>query len=168
MIKSVGKSEHGSCDHKTSRNITCCAEMREIFVWVLVVCRWGELGLGRRRKNRGGEGRHQGIILTFSNGFTNGYFRRCIRRLFYRKNRHITVRISHFKSVGDSIGIFNGEPVMSLYGPVVFNPLVIPSEKTSSPKLPRQRPAFFFLILNFLYVIQSVTTYENYLSVVTD
>jgi len=22
----------------------------------LVVCRWGELGLGRRRRNRGGEG----------------------------------------------------------------------------------------------------------------
>jgi hypothetical protein len=33
LIKSVGKSEHGCCDHKTSRNITCCAEMREIFVW---------------------------------------------------------------------------------------------------------------------------------------
>jgi len=35
--------------------------MREIFVWGggggLVVCRWGELGLGRRRRNRGGEGR---------------------------------------------------------------------------------------------------------------
>jgi len=35
--------------------------MREIFVWRggggLVVCRWGELGLGRRRRNRGGEGR---------------------------------------------------------------------------------------------------------------
>jgi len=33
--------------------------MREIFVWGgggLVVCRWGELGLGRRR-NRGGKGR---------------------------------------------------------------------------------------------------------------
>jgi hypothetical protein len=34
LIKSVGKSEHGCCDHKTSRNIiTCCAEMSEIFVW---------------------------------------------------------------------------------------------------------------------------------------
>jgi len=32
LIKSVGKSEHGCCDHKTSRNITCCADMREIFV----------------------------------------------------------------------------------------------------------------------------------------
>jgi len=32
LIKSVSKSEHGCCDHKTSRNITYCAEMREIFV----------------------------------------------------------------------------------------------------------------------------------------
>jgi hypothetical protein len=32
LIKSVDKSEHGCCDHKTSRNITCCADMREIFV----------------------------------------------------------------------------------------------------------------------------------------
>ena len=27
------KSEHECCDHKNSRNITCCAEMRAIFVW---------------------------------------------------------------------------------------------------------------------------------------
>jgi len=33
LIKSVGKSEHGCCDHRTSKNITCCADMREIFVW---------------------------------------------------------------------------------------------------------------------------------------
>jgi hypothetical protein len=32
LIKSVGKSEYGCCDHKTSRNITCCVDMREIFV----------------------------------------------------------------------------------------------------------------------------------------
>jgi len=31
LIKSFGKSEHGCCDHKTSRNITCCADMRKIF-----------------------------------------------------------------------------------------------------------------------------------------
>jgi len=38
----------------------------------LVVCRWGELGLGRRRRNRGGEGRWSGHILTFTNGFPDG------------------------------------------------------------------------------------------------
>jgi hypothetical protein len=32
LIKSVDKSEHGCCDHKTSRNITCGADIREIFV----------------------------------------------------------------------------------------------------------------------------------------
>jgi hypothetical protein len=72
LIKSVGKSEHWFCDHKTSRNITCCADMKEIFVWGgggLVVCRWGELVLGRRRRNKGGEGRHSGHILTFFDGF---------------------------------------------------------------------------------------------------
>jgi len=31
LIKSFGKSEHGCCDHKTSRNITCCADMRKTF-----------------------------------------------------------------------------------------------------------------------------------------
>jgi len=33
LIKSIGKSEHKCCDHKTSRNITCYAEKREIFFW---------------------------------------------------------------------------------------------------------------------------------------
>jgi len=31
LIKSFGKSEHGCCDHKTSRNITCYADMRKTF-----------------------------------------------------------------------------------------------------------------------------------------
>ena len=47
------------------------ADMREIFFWGeggLVVCRWGELGLGKRRRNRGGEGRQSYHILTFSDG----------------------------------------------------------------------------------------------------
>jgi len=38
----------------------------------LVVCRWGELGLGRRRRNKGGEGRWSGHILTFTDGFPDG------------------------------------------------------------------------------------------------
>jgi hypothetical protein len=76
--------------------------MREIFVWGeggLVVCRWGELGLERRRRNRGGEGRHRGHILTFTDGFTNGH------------------------SVGDS----DGKIDTSLYGSAISNPSVIPS-----------------------------------------
>jgi len=67
----------------------------------LVVCRWGELGLGRRRRNRGGEGRQRGHILTFSDGFTDG------------------------KSVGDSIGYSDGKIDTSLYGSAISNPSVI-------------------------------------------
>ena len=106
MIKFVGKSEHGCCDHKTSRNITCCADMREIFVWGgggLVVCRWGELGLGRRRRNRGGEGRQSWHILTFSDGFSDGFF------------------------VGDAVGDSDGKIDTSPYGSAISNPSVIPS-----------------------------------------
>jgi len=33
--------------------------------------RRGELGWGRRRRNRGGEGRQSGDILTFTNGITD-------------------------------------------------------------------------------------------------
>jgi len=99
LIKSVGKSEHGCCDHKTSRNITCRADMREIFFrgeGGLVVCRWGELGLGRRRRNRGGEGRQSCHILTFSDGFTDGN--------------------SVYDYVSDSDGNSDTSPVTSLYG----------------------------------------------------
>jgi len=80
--------------------------MREIFVWGgggLVVCRWGELGLGRRRRNRGEEGRQRGHILTFPDGFTDGLF------------------IS--ETVDDSDGTSDTSP----YGSAISNPLVIPS-----------------------------------------
>ena len=102
MIKSVGKSEYRCCDHKTSRNITCCANMRKFFFGGeggLVVCRWGELGLGRRRRNRGGEGQQNWHILTFSDGFTDG------------------------NSIGDSDGHID----TSLYGSAISTPSVIPS-----------------------------------------
>jgi len=63
----------------------------------LVVCRWGELGLGRRRRNSGGEGRQRGHILTFSDGFTDEF------------------------SVSDS----NRKIDTSPYGSAISNPLVI-------------------------------------------
>jgi hypothetical protein len=135
----------------------------------LVVCKWGELGLGRRRRNRGAEGRHRGNILTFSDGFTDGNsvgdsiltekptrhrtdlpFRipQWFRWHFKRWTGHVTVRICYFESLSDSVGNLNGEPVTSLYGAVVLNPSVIPSVKITSPKPLRQRPTFFFLIRN--------------------
>ena len=115
--------------------------MRKNFVQVrgggLVICRWGELGLGRRRRNGGGEGRQIGHKLTFSDGFTDG-----VNPSVYppailtgKQTRHRTnllfqslgdsvgivdgepvtspVRVCHFKSVGDSVCIFDGEPVPS-------------------------------------------------------
>jgi hypothetical protein len=57
----------------------------------------GELGLGRRRRNRGGEGWQRGHMLTFSDGFTDGF------------------------SIGDSVGKIN----TSLYGSAISNPSVI-------------------------------------------
>jgi len=78
----------------------------EIFVWGeggLVVCRWGELGLGRRRRNRGGEGRWSGHILTFTDSFPDG--------------------ISIGETVADSEGTIDTSP----HGSAISNPLVIPS-----------------------------------------
>jgi hypothetical protein len=109
-MKSFGKSEHGCCDHKTSRNITCCADMRKTFFGGeggLVVCRWGELGLGRRRRNRGGEGRQSWHILTFTDGFTDGY--------------------SVGESVGDHVCDSDGNIDMSPLGFAISNPSVSPS-----------------------------------------
>jgi len=59
------------------------------------------LGLGRRRRNRGGEGRWSGHILTFTDGFTDGYF--------------------VDETVDDSDGIINTSP----HGSAISNPSVI-------------------------------------------
>jgi len=69
----------------------------------LVVCRWGELGLGRRRRNRGGEGRWSGHILIFTDGFPDG--------------------ISVGETVADSDGTINTSPHRS----AISNPSVISS-----------------------------------------
>jgi len=133
LIKSFSKSEHGYCDHKTSRNITCCADMREIFVWGeggLVVCRWGELGLGRRRRNRGGEGRW--TYITFYRRFHRRNIHRWNRRWFWRNNRHVTAQICHFKSVGN----INGDRCTGCLFESVG--------KNNPPKSPRQQPVFFY------------------------
>jgi hypothetical protein len=53
--------------------------------------------------------------LSYINFFRR-FYRRTLRRLFWRKHRHVTVRICHFKSLGESVGNLNGEPVTSLYG----------------------------------------------------
>jgi hypothetical protein len=69
----------------------------------LVVCRWGELGLGRRRRNREGEGRWSGHILTFTDGFTDG------------------------NSVGETVDDSDGKIDTSPHGSAISNSSVIPS-----------------------------------------
>jgi len=51
-----------------------CAEKREIFFRGAGCSQFrrGELGWGRRRRNRGGEGQHSGDILTFADEITDG------------------------------------------------------------------------------------------------
>jgi hypothetical protein len=88
------------------KNITYCADMRDIFVWGgggLVVCRWGELGLGRRRRNRGGEDQQRWRILTFPDSFTDG------------------------QSVCEYVSDSDGKIYTSPYGSAISNPSVIPS-----------------------------------------
>ena len=124
----------------------------------LVVCRWGELGLGRRR-NRRGDGRLRGHILTFSDGFTDGILSviwtekltrhrtdlpfqipRWFRRQCKRRTSHVTVRA------------------------VVLNP----SEKITRQNLHVSDPSFFLNSETFSFVIQSVTTDRKFPLVVTD
>ena len=113
--------------------------------WGLVVCSWGELRWGRRRRNRGGEGRQRGDILTFADGFTDDiipsvipsaslkinrarhraelsfWIHRWFRRHCKRWIGHVTVRSCRFESLGDSVG------------------------KNHSQKPPRKRTTLFFL-----------------------
>ena len=51
-----------------------CAEKREIFFRGAGCLQFGrgEMGWGRRRRNRGGEGRQSGDILTFNDEITDG------------------------------------------------------------------------------------------------
>jgi hypothetical protein len=149
--------------------MTCCAEKREIFFWgALVVCSWGELRWGRRNRNRGGEGRLRGDILTFVDGFTDGpipsvilsasltanrachrtelpfWIPRWFHRHFHRWIGHVTVRSWHFESFDYSVSIFIGESVTSPYGADILNPSMIPSVKnTRNNPTSANRPLFF-------------------------
>jgi hypothetical protein len=127
----------------------------------LVVCRWGELGLGRRRRNRGGKGRW--TYINFYWRFHRRNIRRWTRRWFWRNNRHVTARICHFKFIGDSVGNINGGRCTGC----LFESVGDSVEKNNPPKPPRQRP-FFFATKTFPSVIQSVITDGICPSVVTD
>ena len=116
MIKSVGKSEHGCCDHKTSRNTTCCAEMRKIFVLGRGGAGYLQMGRVRIRKKKEKWGRRVSAEWPYIH-----FCRRPYRRFYSvgeyvgnsdgQSTRHRTDLL--FKSLGDSVGIFNGAPVTS-------------------------------------------------------
>jgi len=63
----------------------------------------------------GGEDRQSGHILTFSDSFTDGQYVGDYVGDSDGNIEHVTVRICHFKSLGESVGNLNGEPVTSLY-----------------------------------------------------
>jgi hypothetical protein len=44
------KSEHGCCDYKTCRNMTC-AEKRDFFFWGWLFAVWeGRVGMGKKKE----------------------------------------------------------------------------------------------------------------------
>jgi hypothetical protein len=92
----------------------------------VVVCSLGGGELGwERRRNRRGEGRQNGDILTLTEGIADGI---------------LLSMISSF--VGDSLGNFDGELITSLYGDSNLNPSVISSVK-SPPKATTSSNYFF-------------------------
>ena len=120
MIKSIGKSEHGCCDHKTSRNTTCCAEMRKIFFFGRGGAGYLQMGRVRIRKKKEKWGRRVSVEWPYIH-----FCRRTYQRFYSfgkdvgdtvgnsdgQSTRHRTDLL--FKSLGDSVGIFNGAPVTS-------------------------------------------------------
>jgi hypothetical protein len=92
--------------------------------------------LGRRRKNRGGEGRW--TYIYFYRRFHRQNIRRWNRRWFWRNNQHVTTRICHFKSVGDSVGNINGDRCTGC----LFESISDFVWKNNQSKPPRQRPFF--------------------------
>ena len=110
MIKSVGKSKHECCDHKTSRNTT--AEMRKIFVWGrggVGYLQMGRLRIRKKKKKWGRRVSAGGQIFTFSDGLADGITPSVNTSvnpsLTVTGHRHVTARTCFFKSLSDSIGI---------------------------------------------------------------
>jgi len=61
--------------YKSIRKMSACVEKRGIFLgggWLFAI--WeGRVGMGRRKRNRGGESRQSVDILAFTDGITDGH-----------------------------------------------------------------------------------------------
>jgi len=112
--------------------------------------------------------------LSYINFFWRFYrrtLRRLLRRWFWRKHRHVTVRICHFKSLGESVKNLNGEPVTSLYGHCTGNRFWIRRwfhRKKKPAKTSTSATRLFLNSETFPSVIQSVNTDGNFPLVFTD
>ena len=124
----------------------------------------GRVGIRKKKEKSGRRGSVDWTYINFSRRFHRRTLRRWSRRWFWRNNRHVTVQICHFKSVGDSVGNINGGRCTSC----LFESIGDPVWKNNPPKPPRQRPTFFLTTKTFPSVIQSVTTDGKFSSVVTD
>jgi len=108
--------------------------------------------------------------LSYINLFRRFYrwnVRQWLRRWFWWKHRHVTVRICHFKSLGEFVGNLNGEPVASLYGHCTGSRFWIRRKKKTA-KTPTSATRLFLNSKTFPSVIQSVTTDGKFPSVFTD
>jgi hypothetical protein len=105
--------------------------------------------------------------INFFRWFYRRNVRRWLRRWFWRKHRHVTVRICHFKSLGESVRNLNGEPVASLYGHCTGSRFWI-RRKQKTAKTPTSATHLFLNSKTFPSVIQSVNTNGKVPSVVTD
>jgi len=76
----------------------------------------GRVGIRKKKEKWGRRGSPELSYINFFWRFHQRIFHWWLRRWFWQKYRHVTVRIYHFKSLGESIGNLNGEPVTSLYG----------------------------------------------------
>ena len=143
--------------------------MRKIFVWGwggglgLVICGWGDLGLGRRRRNGGGECRQGGHIFIFSDGLTDGKTPSVNPSVIVTGNRHVTAQtcfsnpsviLSVFFTVhrsGHLVRIWHSYLSVFLtvnrsrhpYGSQVLNPSVILLEKSPAKTFASGTRPFF-------------------------
>ena len=153
----------------------------------LIICRWGGLGLGRRRRNEGGECRQSGHIFTFADSLTDGFIPSVKPSVILTGNRHVTARTCYSNpSVIPSVfltvrrsrhrygsGISNPSVIPSVlltvnrshhaYDSPLFRPSVIPLEK--SPTKTSAPPIRPFFINSEFSVGNSVGNYRRTISV---